>query len=458
MINKTLPLRPSLTHLRHQAKELLTKRNNGDEQAAARFEEAHSRFKPGAGERDKKFALADAQFVIAREYGFASWPKLKEHVEQLEDVEQQVKRLRSTFAAADEATRERLLRCVHTKERFTNYTPGATTLSEEDARLVVANAEGYALWDKFESYLDLAPEVKRVIQAAKAGKLKELETLLAAEPAAANPRWVGANRRHGSIPNDSVPLFCTSEGVFTGTNRSGNDYEIAQALIRAGADFEIEGGLPLTGAVSYNAAGVVRALLEGGALADGPAGRGAPMAYALYFGFAAIAEQLARHGAQADLRFAAGLGRLAEMESYFGANGLIDPSHAGRLGDPYEDRFRCERTRENVLSQALFFGCMNGKLEAADFLIRKGADINAFVPGLDVDLTILHWLTNISGGKAADAEAIESQRIPIVEYLLEHGATVNICDPKFNSTPIGWANYHGRTQMAAQMKRARPPL
>ena len=74
MINNTLPSRPSLTHLRHQAKELLTKRNNGDEQAAGRFEEAHSRFKPGADERDKKIALADAQFVIAREYGFASWP------------------------------------------------------------------------------------------------------------------------------------------------------------------------------------------------------------------------------------------------------------------------------------------------------------------------------------------------------------------------------------------------
>lgn len=94
MINKTLPSGPSLTHLRHQAKELLTKRNHGDEQAARRFEEARSRFKPRAGERDKKFALADAQFVIAHEYGFASWPKCKEHVEQLEDVEQRVKRLR----------------------------------------------------------------------------------------------------------------------------------------------------------------------------------------------------------------------------------------------------------------------------------------------------------------------------------------------------------------------------
>jgi hypothetical protein len=447
-----------LTHLRHQAKELLTKKNAGDEQAVRRFEEAHPRFnlKSGVGECGKKMTLADAQLVIAREYGFASWPKLKQHVEELEEVEQRVKRLRSTFAAADETTREQLLQCVHTKERFKNYTPGAITLSEEDARLVVANAEGYALWGKFESYLDLAPEVKQVIQAVKTGNLKELETLLVAEPCAANPRWVGAHRRSGSIPNDSVPLFCASEAVFNGTNRNGNDYEIAQALIRAGADVEIERGLPLTGAVSYNAAGVVRALLEGGARVDSPDGKGAPLAYALYFGFTATAEQLARHGAQTDLRFAAGLGKLTGMESYFGAGGLIDPDHAGRLGDPYEDRFRCERTRENVLNQALFFACMNGKLKAADFLIRKGADVNAFVPGLDVDLTILHWLTTISQGKTANAEAIEEQRIPVVDYLLAQGASVEIRDPKFNSTPLGWADYNWRKQMSERMKRARP--
>ena len=32
--------------------------------------------------------VTDAQFQIAREYAFASWPKLKAHVEALQDISQ----------------------------------------------------------------------------------------------------------------------------------------------------------------------------------------------------------------------------------------------------------------------------------------------------------------------------------------------------------------------------------
>ncbi|HEY6384312.1 MAG TPA: ankyrin repeat domain-containing protein, partial [Candidatus Acidoferrum sp.] len=57
-----LPERPNLRHLKDQAKDLLT-----------------------AGEAR---SLTDAQFKIARRYGFLSWPKLKEHVDSLEEVGQ----------------------------------------------------------------------------------------------------------------------------------------------------------------------------------------------------------------------------------------------------------------------------------------------------------------------------------------------------------------------------------
>jgi ankyrin repeat protein len=55
-----LPERPILRHLRNQAKDLL---------------------KGGGAD-----SLSEAQFGIARRYGFASWPKLKAHVESLEEV------------------------------------------------------------------------------------------------------------------------------------------------------------------------------------------------------------------------------------------------------------------------------------------------------------------------------------------------------------------------------------
>src|SRR5438270_10207419 len=59
---RPLPDRPSLRHLKDQAKDLL-------KTAAAK-------------------SIADAQFKIARLYGFASWPKLKAHVESFEQIGQ----------------------------------------------------------------------------------------------------------------------------------------------------------------------------------------------------------------------------------------------------------------------------------------------------------------------------------------------------------------------------------
>jgi ankyrin repeat protein len=59
---RPLPERPNLRHLKDQAKDLL---------------------KAGGAQ-----SLAAAQFKIARLYGFASWPKLKEHVDSLEEIGQ----------------------------------------------------------------------------------------------------------------------------------------------------------------------------------------------------------------------------------------------------------------------------------------------------------------------------------------------------------------------------------
>src|SRR5262252_380625 len=59
---RSLPERPNLRQLKDQAKDL---------------------FKSGNVK-----SLMEAQFQIARLYGFASWPKLKAHVDSLEEVGQ----------------------------------------------------------------------------------------------------------------------------------------------------------------------------------------------------------------------------------------------------------------------------------------------------------------------------------------------------------------------------------
>lgn len=71
--------RPNLRHLRDQAKELL---------------------RCGAAP-----TLAKAQYLIARRYGFQSWPKLKQHVESIEEVGQ----LEQAIASNDLARVQELL-------------------------------------------------------------------------------------------------------------------------------------------------------------------------------------------------------------------------------------------------------------------------------------------------------------------------------------------------------------
>src|SRR5947208_914875 len=82
---KLLPPRPNLEQLRKQAKDLLKSLKSGDPEAIKRIQENHPRWARVSGSdiRDTPFSLSEAQLVIAREYGFASWPRLKEHVDSV---------------------------------------------------------------------------------------------------------------------------------------------------------------------------------------------------------------------------------------------------------------------------------------------------------------------------------------------------------------------------------------
>src|SRR5262245_8879671 len=78
MSTRPIPPRPSLELDREQAKALLDAARAGNPAAIARFHAHHPRFPAGEALRA---ALHDAQLVIAREYGFASWPRWKAFVE-----------------------------------------------------------------------------------------------------------------------------------------------------------------------------------------------------------------------------------------------------------------------------------------------------------------------------------------------------------------------------------------
>ena len=68
-----LPVQTNLEQLRRQAKDLLRAAKAGDPDALARIRPVSDRLQ-----------LSSAQLALAREYGFASWPRLKSEVERRE--------------------------------------------------------------------------------------------------------------------------------------------------------------------------------------------------------------------------------------------------------------------------------------------------------------------------------------------------------------------------------------
>lgn len=80
---KKLPLHPNLEQLKKQAKLVLRGHSAGNPSILKRIQELHPRWRgsPEAAIRTVKFTLSDAQLVVAKEYGFDTWTKLKAHVE-----------------------------------------------------------------------------------------------------------------------------------------------------------------------------------------------------------------------------------------------------------------------------------------------------------------------------------------------------------------------------------------
>jgi hypothetical protein len=127
---KALSPRVDLGQSRKQAKELVKAFKAGDREALDRIRWNHPRFRglTDAEIRKRKFALADAQHVIARLHYFDSWPKLLRHIETLKEKDPRVMRfedaadaiiagdapkLRALLRAHPELIRERSTRAHH---------------------------------------------------------------------------------------------------------------------------------------------------------------------------------------------------------------------------------------------------------------------------------------------------------------------------------------------------------
>jgi len=79
----TLPTSPDLAQQRKRAKELLKAVSAGESAALARMSYGHPRLTNAADSDLRTVKLHEAQWVIAREYGFSSWNKLRAHIDEI---------------------------------------------------------------------------------------------------------------------------------------------------------------------------------------------------------------------------------------------------------------------------------------------------------------------------------------------------------------------------------------
>ena len=211
-----LPARPDLGQLRLEAKDLLRAAQRGDPEAAVRISAVSDRV-----------ILASAQLALAREYGFASWAKLKLEVD------------RRDILNSRELSRLTRLLAEH---------PGlATAKMEHWSDHTSADPVGYMAMLRFDhDRLGLPPELPGTGAMIRA-------LIQAGAPADGHP------------DDKETPLI---------TAASSGDAEVAQALIDAGADIEAisapdSGGVPngtaLEHAAVFGMTEVVDVLIAAGA-------------------------------------------------------------------------------------------------------------------------------------------------------------------------------------------------
>jgi ankyrin repeat protein len=271
------------------------------------------------------------------------------------------------------------------------------------------------------------------IKAIKSGNLDELNALIKFDPSLAVAR---STRSHPTL------LQCLALDAIEVPNK----VELAEVLLDAGA--ELNG--PLGAAASINNVEIVELLLDRGAAINGTGGW-SPLEEALYWNNQGTIELLLKRGATIhNLRIASGLGRMDLIEDYFNIDGSLK-TEAGQIDWPFGDvkksnlnkgikeelQAKIEQwsnDRQDIVNNAFNYACMHNHVDAAQLLLEKGVEINVIPPGFDFAGTGLHYA------------ALNGHRL-MVEFLVEYGANVNVRDTKVHSTPAGWADHGGHTEL-----------
>ncbi|WP_152365226.1 ankyrin repeat domain-containing protein [Microlunatus speluncae] len=497
MPTKHLPDRPQLDHLRNQAKSLQRAVRGGDTEANQRVEDCY----PGGLPADHTgFGLSEAQLVVAREYGFSSWTRLKRYLQTVADFSWELTP-RADGTPADEFCR---LACL--------------TYSHED---------GPDRWGQARAILAEQPGLTadHVWAAAAAADLTAVQRLIEAEPALAGRRggphrWtpmfylaysrldpeVPADRvlgiarllrDHGADPNEGYLwnggpyAFTVLTGAFgegeqgpTRQPRHPHSLQLARLLLEAGAD-------PVDDQTLYNRMfrpddDHLQLLFEYGLgrgdqpgpwrermtdlHADPATKLRVQLRWAIEHGFADRVRLLAGHAVDVQSPYEDGRTPLAIAELYGGpaviealreagaerpvpdnpADALVaavfraDPAAVQTLVRDHPDAAEAvRRGGRNLLPWA---AAASGREETIRLLVELGLDVNALgrsdVP-VDGGWIETGWgqAGGERGGHTALHEAAYRGDAGLVRTLLDLGADAGRHDTDHDATPLGWAQY-----------------
>jgi ankyrin repeat protein len=487
MPTQSLPDNPSLENLRKQAKSLRKAVKANEPGALARVREFH----PHPDEVSKDFALRDAQLVIARNYAFSSWAKLKQHLEVLTEYSWSVPPELPHDDPKTIADQFINLACLTYGGDHTSRRDKARDLFAANPSIGSESTYAAATVGDFAQLQRMLNENSSL--ATTRGGPRNWEPLLYATYSRFNSEPPNHSTlevarlllEHGADPNagflwEGHYLFTALTGAF-GEGESGPlhqpehqyCYELARMLLVAGADpndsqtlynrmftggtkhlellFEFglgkgSGGIwfkrlgdqgspaemlqqQMGWAAKYNQMARLQLLVEYGVDVNVADSRlrRTPYELALLNGNKEIAQYLLDHGAQET--------SLDDLDAFFSACLAADGVQARSL--LAKDATLVDRLGDQR-AELLQLAAERDKRDA----IRLMADLN-------FDFNTIKRTTALHN-------AAMSGNLEMVKLLIELGANPRLRDWEFNATPLGWAEYGEKTDVTEFLRQFEP--
>lgn len=353
------------------------------------------------------------------------------------EYERQAGELFDALAARDEAVAWRF-KWEHPRFRGQLVTAVRdATLDRSDAQTVIAREYGFADWEHLGAFASAVEHDASVVQfetaveAVVSGDLEALRQMLRQHPGLVRAR--SARRHHATLLH-----YLAANGVEGHRQKTPPAaVDVAKTLLDAGAEVDALADMydqqcttmsMLVSSAPPAEAGLQAAIAEtlldyGAALDEGPGTNWtSPLMTALIFGYPDTAQALARRGARVDtLAAAAGLGRLEDVRR------LLPGADAAQR------------------QVALALAAQLGHAAVVQWLLDSGEDPNRYNPdGLHSHATPLH-------------QAVSSNRLDVVRLLIARGARLDIADTIYQGTPLDWANFLGRSEIADALRAAAGP-